>query len=154
MDYSKRKNDRGWVGFDDTGIVIGQRDREILQNDLTGKYAINKKMTINLTARYYWSYSDNKRFWSLQDDGTFVADPTFNLNKNRNFNSFNADLSYSWWFAPGSELSILYRNYSQESANVVERNISQNLKNLFGTNQTNILSISVRYFIDYNRLKN
>lgn len=154
MDYSKRKNDRGWVGFDDTGIVIGQRDREILQNDLTGKYAINKKMTINLTARYYWSYSDNKRFWSLQDDGTVIADPTFNLNKNRNFNSFNADLSYSWWFAPGSELSILYRNYSQESANVVERNISQNLKNLFGTNQTNILSISVRYFIDYNRLKN
>jgi hypothetical protein len=29
-----------------------------MQNDLTGKYSINDKMTLNLTARY-WSYSDN-----------------------------------------------------------------------------------------------
>jgi hypothetical protein len=28
-----------------------------MQNDLTGKYSINDKMTLNLTARYY-SYSD------------------------------------------------------------------------------------------------
>lgn len=154
MDYSKKKNDRGWVGFDDTGIVIGQRDREILQNDLTGKYALNNKMTINLTARYYWSYSDNKNFFSLQDDGTVINNPTFDLNKNRNFNSWNLDLSYSWWFAPGSELSLLYRNYSQESTRIVERNLGANLKNVFNSNQTNILSISVRYFIDYNRINN
>jgi hypothetical protein len=40
-----------------------------LQNDLTGKYSINDKMTLNLTARYYWSYSDNQAFFTLQDDG-------------------------------------------------------------------------------------
>jgi hypothetical protein len=154
MDYTKRINDRGWVAFDDSDIIIGQRDREILQNDLTGKYAINNKMTVNLTARYYWSYSDNKKFLTLQDDGTVIDNVTFNLNKNRNFNSWNLDLSYSWWFAPGSELSILYRNYSQESTRVVERNLGQNLKNVFDSNMTNILSISVRYFIDYNRVKN
>ncbi|MGO4820500.1 MULTISPECIES: DUF5916 domain-containing protein [unclassified Flavobacterium] len=154
MDYTKKINDRGWVAFDNSDIIIGQRDREILQNDLTGKYAINNKMTLNLTARYYWSYSDNKKFLTLQDDGTVIDNTAFNLNKNRNFNSWNLDLSYSWWFAPGSELSILYRNYSQESTRVVERNLGQNLKNVFDSNMTNILSISVRYFIDYNRVKN
>jgi hypothetical protein len=70
-----------------------------LQNDLTGKYSINDKMTLNLTARYYWSYSDNQAFFTLQDDGALSQNSTY-LNRNRNFNSWNLDLSYSWWFAP------------------------------------------------------
>jgi hypothetical protein len=71
-------------------------------------------MTLNLTARYYWSYSDVKEFYTLQNNGEIVSNPTYTLNRNRNFNSWNFDLSYSWWFAPGSEMSVLYRNYSQE----------------------------------------
>jgi hypothetical protein len=33
---------------------------ERYSKDLVAKYAINNKMTLNLTARYYWSYSDVK----------------------------------------------------------------------------------------------
>jgi hypothetical protein len=29
-------------------------------------------MTLNLTARYYWSYSDNQAFFTLQDDGVYL----------------------------------------------------------------------------------
>jgi hypothetical protein len=37
-------NDRGWVGFDDASeIIFAERNREILQNDLTGKYSLNNK---------------------------------------------------------------------------------------------------------------
>jgi hypothetical protein len=61
-------------------------------------------MTLNLTARYYWSYSD-QAFFTLQDDGA-LSQTVHLLNRNRNFNSWNLDLSYSWWFAPASELSI------------------------------------------------
>ena len=125
-----------------------------LQNDLIGKYSINDKMTLNLTARYYWSYSDNQAFFTLQDNGSLSENNTYLLNRNRNFNSWNLDLSYSWWFAPGSELSILYRNYAQEGSRNVERRLSTNLKNVFDSNMTNILSVSVRYFIDYNVIKN
>jgi hypothetical protein len=57
-------------------------------------------MTLNLTARYYWSYSDNQAFFTLQDDGALSQNSTYLLNRNRNFNSWNLDLSYSWWFAP------------------------------------------------------
>jgi hypothetical protein len=52
----------------------------------------------------------------------------------------------------GSELSILYRNYAQEGSRNVER-LNTNLKNVFDSNMTNILSVSVRYFIDYNIIK-
>jgi hypothetical protein len=154
LDYNHKTNDRGWVGFTDTDIIFAEREREVAQHDFTGKYALTNKMTVNLTARYYWSYSDNHKFFTLQDNGYLANNDTYSLNKNRNFNSWNFDLSYSWWFAPGSELSILYRNYSLERSNTVERNFSSNLKNVFNSNMTNILSVSVRYFIDYNTIKN
>jgi len=154
VEYTKMGNDRGWVDFDDSGIVFAERNREILQNDLTGKYAINNRMTINLKARYYWSYSKNHEFLTLQNNGYLIANPTYALNKDRNFNSWNFDLSYSWWFAPASEVSILYRSYGLERASTVEKDLSRNLKNIFNSDLTNVLSISVRYFIDYNAIKN
>ncbi|CAM2794989.1 DUF5916 domain-containing protein [Flavobacterium frigoris] len=154
IDYLHKKNDIGWVDFKNSDIIIANRNREILQNDLTGKYAINNKMTLNLTARYYWSYSDNQAFFTLQDNGDLSQNDTYTLNRNRNFNSWNFDLSYSWWFAPGSELSVLYRNYAQEGSRNVEKRLNTNLKNVFDSNMTNILSVSVRYFIDYNVIKN
>jgi hypothetical protein len=97
-------------------------------------------MTLNLTARYYWSYSDVKEFYTLQNNGEIVSNPTYTLNRNRNFNSWNFDLSHGG-FAPGSEMSVLYRNYSRRETNV-ERNLNTNLKNVFDANLTNIISKS------------
>ncbi|MFV5698593.1 DUF5916 domain-containing protein [Flavobacterium sp. ZT3R17] len=153
IQYTRKVNDRGWVDQDNTGIIFAERNREILQNDLTGKYAINNKMTLNLTARYYWSYSQNHQFLTLQDNGYLAQNNAYSLNKNRNFNSWNFDLSYSWWFAPGSEISILYRNYALESTRNVQKDLSTNFKNVFDSNLTTIFSISLRYFIDYNVVK-
>lgn len=154
-EYTKINNDRGWVGFDDASeIIFAERNREILQNDLTGKYSLNNKMTLNLTARYYWSYSKNHEFFTLQNSGYLTPNITYAKNKDRNFNSWNFDLSYSWWFAPGSEISILYRNYGLKRANIVEKELSRNLKNIFNSDLTSVLSVSVRYFIDYNTIKN
>lgn len=153
VQYTRKVNDRGWVGFDNTDVIFAERNREIADHYFTGKYSITNKMTFNLIARYYWSYADNHEFFTLQDNGYLTTRPTYSENKNRNFNSWNLDFSYSWWFAPGSEISVLYRNYAQESTNVVETNVHSNLSNLFNTNLTNILSVSIRYFIDYNSLK-
>ena len=154
VEYTNMKNDRGRVDSNNSGIIFTERNREILQNDLKGKYSLNNKMTINLTARYYWSYSKNYDFFTLQNDGYLTPNSIYNLNKNRNFNSWNFDLSYSWWFAPGSEISILYRNYGLKRDNAVEKDISKNLKNMFNSDLTNVLSVSIRYFIDYNVVKN
>ena len=151
--YSHLLNDRGWVGFDNDDIIFAERNREIVDHYFTGKYSITNKMTFNLVTRYYWSYAQNHEFFTLQDNGYLSPNPSYSKNKNRNFNSWNLDLSYSWWFAPASEISILYRNYALERTNVVEKNTSTNLSNVFDSNVTNILSISIRYYIDYNSLK-
>ena len=151
--YTRKASDRGWVGFENDDIIFAERNREIVEHYFTGKYSINDKMTFNLITRYYWSYSENHEFLTLQDDGYLTLNSTYSKNKNRNFNSWNLDFSYSWWFAPGSEISVLYRNYALESTNLVQKNISTNLSNVFDTNLTNIFSVSIRYYIDYNSLK-
>jgi hypothetical protein len=151
--YTRKVNDRGWVGFDNNDIIFAERNREIVDHYFTGKYSITNKMTLNLIARYYWSYAENHEFLTLEDDGGLTPNLTYSKNKNRNFNSWNFDFSYSWWFAPGSELSILYRNYALESTNLVQKNTITNLENVFDTNLTSILSVSLRYYIDYNSLK-
>ena len=151
--YTRRVNDRGWVGFENNDIIFAERNREIVDHYFTGKYSITNKMSFNLIGRYYWSYAANHEFFSLEDNGILTPNTTYAENKDRNFNSWNLDFSYSWWFAPGSELSVLYRNYALESTNLVIRDMNTNLSNVFDTNLTNILSVSIRYYIDYNSLK-
>ena len=151
--YTRKVNDRGWVGFENDDIVFAERNREIVDHYFTGKYSLTNKMSLNLIARYYWSYAENHEFFNLQDDGRLEQNSTYSLNKNRNFNSWNFDFSYSWWFAPNSEIAVLYRNYALESTNLVQKNAQTNLENVFDTNLTSIFSISIRYYIDYNALK-
>lgn len=155
IEYTYYKNDRGSFSDDEdeTNIIFGERNREILQHDLTGKYSITNKMTVNLIARYYWSYSQNHKFFTLQNDGYLIPNTTYSQNKDRNLNSWNFDLSYSWWFAPGSEISVLYRNYALKDTDTVEKNLKTNIKNVFDSQLTNIFSIRLRYLIDYNSLK-
>lgn len=153
-DLFKQFSDKGWVDFDGDDIIFSERNRRTITNQLTAKYAINPRMTLNLSARYYWSYAENKQYLNLQQNGTLTPNTTFTENKNSDFSTWNLDLSYSWWFAPGSQLSVLYRNNASNFSNEINRNIRNNFSNLFENNLNNIFSVSFRYFIDYNSIKN
>jgi len=153
LDYFRFLNDRGYVTSDATEIYYAQRNIKTVVNEISGKFALNNKMTFNLTARYYWSFSDNKEFFTLQDNGYLTSSP-FIPDVSENLNLWNFDLSYSWWFAPASQISVLYRNNAVDYRNQIDRQIGRNLKNLFDDNLNNIFSVSIRYYIDYNRAKN
>ena len=151
--YSQ-KSDRGWVAANETDIIFAERDRRTITNDFGMKYALNPKMTLNLTARHYWSYAENNQFLTLERDGSLTSNSTFTQNRNSNFSTWNLDLSYSWWFAPGSQISVLYRNNATDNRTEIDKRLRNNFKNLFENNLNNIFSISIRYFIDYNSVKN
>lgn len=155
LDMFRQNSDRGYAGFDDANqVVFSERDRRTVTNELSAKYAINPKMTLNLATRYYWSTSEKRAYFSLENDGSLVENNVFAKNTNINYNTLNFDLSYSWWFAPGSQISVLYRNNGVNRTNLVNRNITPNFKNLIDSNLNTIFSVSIRYFIDYNSVKN
>ncbi len=157
--YTRQNNNVGYI--DDTfidealpfDIYFAKRNRSTYNFSYGGKYAINKDMTITLNARYYWSYADNREFYTLGLNGDLLRNFTYNQNQNSNFNTWNLDLSYSWWFAPGSQVSILYRNNSDAFTNDINKDFNRNFSNVFQDNLNHVFSISVRYFIDYNRVK-
>ena len=112
-------------------------------------------MNLNLSVRHYWSYAVNHDYLTLQNDGRLTENLVYNINKNSNLNTWNLDLSYSWWFAPGSQISVLYRNNSLLFSRDFSHQFERNIKDAFDTDNLNhIFSISVRYFIDYNSIKN
>lgn len=155
FDIYRQNSDKGWVAFDDdSNIIFAERDRRTVTNQLSGKYAINPRMTLNLSARYYWSFAENRQYLNLQSNGTLTPNSTFTENRNSDFSTWNFDLSYSWWFAPGSQLSVLYRNNASNFSNEINKSIRNNFSNLFENNLNTIFSISFRYFIDYNSAKN
>ena len=112
-------------------------------------------MNFNLSARQYWSYAENKNFLSLEQNGRLSDNMNYSENRNSSFYSWNLDLSYSWWFAPGSQVSVLYRNNAANFENTINKQFDQNVTNLLNNEAlSHIFSISVRYFIDYNEVKN
>ncbi|MEO8516267.1 MAG: DUF5916 domain-containing protein [Flavobacterium sp.] len=153
--YAKENKTKGRVTEVGSDIIFAQRDINTSSLSLKGKYAISNKMTINLTTRYYWRYVENLKFQKLENDGSLVDTEYLNP-ENKNFGAWNVDCSYTWWLSPGSQLNVLYRNNSLNSRrnlDDVDKNFSRNLNSMFGDKLQHTFSISLRYFLDYNRVK-
>jgi hypothetical protein len=156
FDFSQQNNNIGYVGDNSVSneIFMGRRDRSTYINSIQGKFTINSDMNFNLSLRHYLSYATYNQYYSLQNNGSIVPTSNFTENSNSNFNAWNLDLSYSWWFAPGSQISILYRNNAAIFENEFKRDLGTNIRNVIDKDALNhVFSVSVRYFIDYNSLK-
>jgi hypothetical protein len=159
----KYTNDNGYVTSIDTDInpmtaddiIFGYRDVFSYSNTLSARYSLNSDMTFSILARHYWSYSENKKYLLLLDDGELIDYNNPVSNQDQDFSTWNLDLTYSWWFAPGSQVSVLYRNNSNRFNGVIKKDFNHNVKDLLNDDVLNhVFSVSIKYYIDYNSLKN
>ena len=88
----------------------------------------------------------------MQDNGD-VADNTIFTRNDTTFNAWNLDLRYSWWFAPGSQLTLMYRNAVDNYLPLSGMNYRDNITKLFNEPTANNISLRITYFLDYNRAK-
>ena len=151
--YSISNLEQGFVGSKDSNIYIGTRNRSTAVNSLTSQYTINNEMALSFSLRHYYSEVNYKNFGILQDDGR-VAEVQNYTTTNQTYNSWNVDLRYSWYFAPGSQLTLLYQNAAQDYLNYSKINFKDNFKNLFNEPMNNTFSLKITYYIDYNSVKN
>ncbi|WP_291108408.1 DUF5916 domain-containing protein [Flavobacterium sp. UBA6195] len=154
FDYFRQQNDIGFIDFEDSNIIFARRNRDTYTNSISSKFSVSSVMNFNLSVRHYWSLAENNKINNLNEDGSLALNTTYTGNKNSNFSTWNLDLSYSWWFATGSQMSILYRNNAATFDRTINKNFNSNFSSLLQDNLNHILSISVRYFIDYNQAKN
>jgi len=163
FNFFRQNNNKGYIDSinDDLNsatpntIIFANRNVITYSNTLSGKYSLNSQMTFNISLRQYWSYAENKNALSLLQNGRLADFAGYTDNKNSSFYSWNADLSYSWWFAPGSQVSVLYRNNAGGFDRNINKEFTENITNLLNNDAlSHVFSISVRYFIDYNQVKN
>jgi len=147
-------NETGFAGKNSSDIFIGRRQRNTYENALTSKYTFNEKMALTLTFRHYFSDVTYKQFYTLNQDGSLAETNAFDKNLNGTYNAWNVDLRFSWWFAPGSQLTLLYRNATSNYLEFSRLNVKKNYDMLFSEPTVNNISLKLTYFLDYNRIKN
>ena len=154
LTYQPRYNYAGWVADQGNEILFSRYDRQTVENSIDAKYSFSNKMGLSLRIRHYWSDRRNKSFYLLNQIG--LLSPYAAVapkDTDRDYNVFNAELIYLWQFAPGSELSIAYKNAAELSENSYRKKYARNFDYILSGPQNNSLSIKVLYYIDYLDLK-
>ncbi|HJS54542.1 MAG TPA: DUF5916 domain-containing protein, partial [Chitinophagaceae bacterium] len=85
--------------------------------------------------------------------GSLIPNSSYTTNKDQNANFFNVDMVYTWQFAPGSFINVVWKNAVYDYTNVVEKSYFKNLGNTMEADQNNNISLKVIYFLDYLQLK-
>ncbi len=150
----RMNNGKGFVDYDGKNIIFGNRQQRTMTNSLGANYFFSTKSAINLNLRYYWAPVYYDKFYKLNNDGTLTIIDYYHQNKDINYNVWNMDIGYSWEFAPGSNLSLLYRNSLLNFDNEAKISISDNIDNLLSQPLRNTFILKMTYYIDYNTVKN
>ena len=103
-----KENESGFITRVDDTPLFSIRQTQFFTNVLSGQFVLNNKMSFDLKFRHHWEQVENRSFHELDANG-YLTESDYEGNHNVNFNAWNIDLNYNFWFAPGSELSIVWK---------------------------------------------
>jgi hypothetical protein len=160
MDF--QNNAPGWaatssIGSDplDAVIIFSRRNVRTVEDMLSMKYSFTNKMGITLRTRHYWSKVAPQQFYQLNQYGNLVDPATpYTENRDYNFNFFSTDFVYTWQFAQGSFINIVWKDIAKSEGRDFEKNYFKNLDKTITGPQANSFSVRVIYFLDYLTAKN
>jgi len=154
---NRMNNENGFAELISTdSIVFGKRDIRRITNNITGSYIFSNKSYLSIAARHYWSVVDYEKYYLLNNVGSLEEYNSYGGNEDLNFNIFTIDLVYSWNFAPGSFLNIVWKNNIYKNDTVVDNafpDFSNNLRSTLKYPQSNILSVKFIYYFNYNKFQ-
>ncbi|GAA3999925.1 hypothetical protein GCM10022408_08660 [Hymenobacter fastidiosus] len=142
--------DQPWLGQ----ILLGRRAVATVSNVLSAAYTFTNRMSFTLRTRHYTSNVRYADFTTLAPGGqeTSVA---YQRNRDNTYNAFNVDAVYSWWFAPGSQISVVWKNAGSTFllAEEATPQYFDNFNNTINTPHNNSVSVKVLYYLDYLMLR-
>lgn len=154
--YNKSRNNLGYVSdstYQDEAIIIfGKRDITNITNTLSTSYIFTNKSSLTFRLRHYWLRAEYNKFYDLKKNGELRPNE-YNENHNLNFNAFNIDMVFTWNFAPGSEMLIVWKNAIYTDQDEIFNKFYDNLKHTLESPSTNSFSIKLMYYLDYHILK-
>jgi hypothetical protein len=150
-DYSFSKS-YGYTGTEGLDIQFGMRLRRDIQNVVDAKYIFSNRSSLSLRV----SHINSK----VEYDGSFIIDSEgipqpadFELEP-LDFNMLNSYLIYQLEVAPGSFLSLTWKNELLKTDSELADSYFQSLKETVNDHPNNNLSVRVILYLNYFTLKN
>lgn len=104
-------------------------------------------MNVACRARHYWNQLFYHKYLHLNDDGTF-SDSDWSGSADENFNQFNIDFVYTWQFAPGSFLNLIWKDAIFKGDGQRGDSFFRNVDKTFRTPQDNTVTLKLIYWLD------
>jgi len=157
LSIKNKYNDIGFVINDTSGILIeppqvnyifAKRNTNMITNVLSANYILSNKIDLSIKLRYHLDQVKNIEFKLLGDDG-YLYQSEYTGNHNINYTTWTSDIAFNWWFAPGSQISLVWKNGIDNESDILINHWNENLKESFSLAQQNSLSLKVIYYLDY-----
>jgi hypothetical protein len=155
------KSSVGYEKLPQKPILMAHRDGSNLVNDFGVNYAFNTRLNLSFYARHYWNRVFFKSFDILQADGSLVPSAYTGKDVSQHplndiaANYFNIDMVFTWRFAPGSDILIVYKNLIRHDADGLDVNHDYfyNARHLPSFEGSNSISFKILYYLDYSKIK-
>jgi hypothetical protein len=157
LSINNQYNDIGFVTNDTALIqihppqidyIFAKRNTYMITNVLGANYILNNKMDLSVKLRYHMDQVKNLEFKSLDNDG-YLNDSEYIGDHNINYTTWTSDIAFNWWFAPGSQMSLVWKNAIDNEDNILINHWADNLEESFNLAQQNSLSLKIIYYLDY-----
>ena len=131
-------------------VLLGRRRVSTFTNTLTTNYTFTNRLSFTTRLRHYVSAVRYQSFARLRPGGTEENLPEYSRNHDNSFSAFNVDAALVWWFAPGSQVSLVWKDATSSYllGNEATPLYFDNLANTANTPHNNNLSIKVLYYLD------
>tara|TARA_B100000161_G_C33285427_1_gene296172 strand:- start:195 stop:536 length:342 start_codon:yes stop_codon:yes gene_type:complete len=110
-------------------------------------------MDLSIKLRYHLDQVRNLEFNKLNDEG-YLYESNYFGNHDINYTTWTSDIIFNWWFLPGSQISLVWKNGIDNTENFITNHWIENLNNSFNIEQQNSISLKIIYYLDYLYLKN
>jgi len=151
--YRRINNSVGFADNNGSDIIFGRRTLNTVENIFNIKYNFTNLLGITTRIRHYWTKVDYKEYFTLLDNGDLDKNNTYTGNADNNFNAFNVDAVFTWQFAPGSFINVVWKNAIYTSDADVMQGYFGDLNQTIKSPPNNNISFKVLFFIDYLKLK-
>ncbi len=153
--YNERINDLGYViHTEPDSILFGRRQSPTVTNTVRSTFIFNNELSLNFDLRHYWSRVDyDGQYYHLLDDGHLAPiDKDLEI-ADINYNAFTIDMLLTWHFAPGSQMTLAWKNVIDHRKNVIPPGYVDNFRDMINNPQINSLSIRILYYLDFQSVK-
>ena len=136
-----------------TDIIFGRRNITSFDNELSAEYLFTPRMSATMRTRYYWNQLYYHEYLHLNDDGSFRPSDWAG-SADENYNQFNLDFVYTWQFAPGSFLNLIWKDAIFRGDGERGDGFRHNWDKTFHSPQDNVLTLKLIYWLNAGGLKN